>query len=80
LEGGITRSNLILAVRSLDLIHPMFFDGILFSMNGNADGYPIEGSEVSRFDAATQTWRQVGPILDLDGLSPGCEWNGQRCR
>lgn len=80
LEGGITRSNLILAIRSLDLIHPMFFDGILFALNGNADGYPIEGSEISRFDAATQTWRQVGPIVDLDGLSPGCEWNGQRCR
>lgn len=80
LEGGITRSNLILAVRSLDLVHPMFFDGILFSTNGAADGYPIEGSEVSRFDAATQTWRQVGPVLDLDGLSPGCDWNGQRCR
>lgn len=80
LEGGITRSNLILALRSLDLVHPMFFEGILFATNGNADGYPVEGSEVSRFDAATQSWRQVGPVVDLNGLSSACDWNGRRCR
>lgn len=80
LEGGITRSNLMLAIRSLNLVHPMFFDGISFAMNGAADGYPIEGSEVSRFDASTQSWRQVGPVIDLNGQSPSCEWNGQRCR
>ncbi|MEM7274725.1 MAG: ABC transporter substrate-binding protein [Actinomycetota bacterium] len=79
LNGGLTRSNLMLAIRSLDLIHPMFLDGIPFSFDGADDGFAIEGSEISRFDAATQTWRPIGPVIDLNGLSPSCSWSGQRC-
>ena len=79
LDGGLTRSNLLLAIRSLDLVHPMYFEGIRFSFNGNQDGFAIEGSQISQFDAEAQAWRRLGPIIDVNGLSPSCAWTGQRC-
>ena len=37
LDGGLTRPNLILALRTMDMTHPMNLPGIGFNMNGNAD-------------------------------------------
>lgn len=73
LPGGLSRTNLMLALRSLDLDHPMLRDGIAYEMNGNADASAIEGSEVSRFDYATQSW-VITSILDLNGQTPNCRW------
>lgn len=79
LDGGLTRANLILAIRSLDLEHPMFLDGVRFSFEGGRDAFAVEGSEVSRYDAASGLWRQEPGIIDLNGLSPPCSWNGRAC-
>ncbi len=74
LPGGITRTNLILATRSLDIDHPLYLDGIRFTLNGNADAYPIEGSEVLRFDAGAQSWGTPIEFIAVDGQTPNCAW------
>ena len=70
-----TRTNLMLAVRALDVDHPFFKEGIAFAVNGAEDAYFIEGSEISQFDAANQSWVQIGGVVDLNGGSPNCAWN-----
>ena len=80
LPGGITRTNLILAVRSLDIDHPMYFDGIRFTLEGNADAYPVEGSEILRFDASSETWGSPTEVIDVDGQTPVCSWSSQAGR
>ncbi len=79
LDGGLTRSNMILAQRAMDVIHPLFLDGITFSANGAVDGYFIEGSEFSQYDAANESWIQLGGAIDLNGSSPNCQWGDDGC-
>ncbi|MCP5030028.1 MAG: ABC transporter substrate-binding protein, partial [Actinomycetia bacterium] len=79
LPGGLSRTNFALTVRGLDLNHPITLDGISFSANGVEDGYFIEGSEFSRYDAAGETWIQEGAVIDLNGSSPNCVWGDGGC-
>lgn len=80
LPGGLTRPNLILALRGLQLHHPFSVDEIALTTSGAADAYPLEGSDVLVFDAAAQAWRpDGGPVLDADGTTPPCPWNGSTC-
>ncbi|MDG2111015.1 MAG: ABC transporter substrate-binding protein [Actinomycetota bacterium] len=75
LPGGLTRTNFMLAVRSLDISHPMLLPGISFAANGTEDSYFIEGSDFSQFDAEGQTWNIIGDIVDVNGGSPNCAWD-----
>lgn len=75
LPGGLTRSNFMLAQRAMDLIHPLTLEGISFAANGAEDGYFIEGSEYSVYDAADESWIQQGGAVDLNGSSPNCAWD-----
>jgi branched-chain amino acid transport system substrate-binding protein len=75
LDGGLTRTNLVLAMRSMDMTNPNLISGIRFNMNGNADAYPIEGSEFARFDFTKQAWIQEGEIVELSGKSANCSWD-----
>lgn len=79
LDGGLTRSNLILAQRAMTLEHPALLSGIQFSMNGSSDGFFVEGSNVEAFDVETGSWKPAGPVLDLNGLTPSCAWDGAAC-
>jgi len=80
LPGGLTRTNFMLAIRSLDLFHPMLMDGVAFEMNGALDAYAVEGAAVYRFDAAAQWWAPAGDVIDLNGQMPNCIWQpGQGC-
>jgi len=80
LPGGLTRPNLILALRGLQLRHPLSLDGIVLSTDGNDDAYPLEGSDVLVFDAASQAWQaDGGPVLDVNGATPPCPWTGSSC-
>jgi branched-chain amino acid transport system substrate-binding protein len=80
LDGGLTRANLILAIRSLDLNHPMLLDDVSFAFDGGRDPFAVEGSEISRYDAIAGLWRQEPGVIDLNGASPPCSWTGTRCR
>lgn len=79
LDGGLTRSNLVLATRALDLDHPLVADGIEFSVNGSEDAHFIEGGQVFNYDANTQEWVEEGTILDANGSTPNCVWADERC-
>jgi branched-chain amino acid transport system substrate-binding protein len=74
LDGGLSRSNLILALRSMDMTSPMTLPGIKFNMNGNADAYFLEGSDISRWDATKQAWEQQS-IVDLSGQTKPCAYS-----
>jgi hypothetical protein len=75
LPGGLTRTNVMLAARSIDIYHPLMMDGVAYELNGAEDAFAIEGSDFSQFDAAAQTWNQVGNIVDGNGNSPNCVWD-----
>jgi len=75
LPGGMSRTNLMLAARSIDIYHPLMMDGVAYELNGAADAFAIEGSDFSQFDATAQTWNQVGDIVDGNGNSPNCAWD-----
>jgi branched-chain amino acid transport system substrate-binding protein len=75
LDGGLTRPNLILALRAMDMTHPMVLPGVRFNMNGNADPYFVEGSDIARYDAAAQAWAQEGAIIELSGKSKPCAFD-----
>jgi ABC-type branched-subunit amino acid transport system substrate-binding protein len=75
LPGGLTRTNLILALRAVDLTHPMLLAGVPFKMDGNADAFPVEGSDISRFDSAKQEWIQQGDIVQLTGDQKKCKYD-----
>jgi len=74
LPGGITRTNFILAVRSLDIDHPLLLDGIRFTLDGNDDPYAIEGSAVYRYDAHAESWGAPIEIIEVPGQTPNCVW------
>jgi hypothetical protein len=74
LNGGLTRTNLIVAMRSIDMTHPQFLEGIKFNMNGNADAFFLEGSDVSQWSVAEQAW-QMKSLIDLTGKTKNCVWD-----
>ena len=75
LDGGLSRANLILAMRSIDMTNPNLIKGIRFNLNGAKDGYPIEGSEFAKYDFTKQGWIQQGDIVELSGKSANCAWD-----
>jgi hypothetical protein len=79
LDGGLTRANFILAQRAMDVKNPNLLDGITFALNGSQDGYYVEGSEFSQYDAANESWIQLGAAIDLNGSSPNCSWGDDGC-
>jgi hypothetical protein len=79
LPGGLTRSNVLLALRGTNLDHPMLLDGVRFATAGDYDAYFVEGAEYTRYDARTKAWFVQGPAADLNGLSPNCVWSKSRC-
>ncbi|MGD9750612.1 MAG: ABC transporter substrate-binding protein [Acidimicrobiia bacterium] len=75
LDGGLTRTNFITAMRAFEGTSPVHLDGIKINLNGNADGYPLEGSDLSVYDSAKQAWVVQGDIIELSGKSPNCAWD-----
>ncbi|MDH3294584.1 MAG: ABC transporter substrate-binding protein [Acidimicrobiia bacterium] len=79
LDGGLSRSNLLLVLRSLSLRHPMLLGGIGFSVEGTNDAYYIEGGRMRRFSAGLSEWQPESLVVDINGATPSCSWNGQSC-
>jgi branched-chain amino acid transport system substrate-binding protein len=75
LPGGMSRTNVMLAARSIDIYHPLMMDGVAYELDGAKDAFAIEGSDFSKFDATGQTWNIVGDIVDGNGGSPNCAWD-----
>ena len=80
LEGGLSRVNLIVAWRNLDLTAPFLFEGVSFALDGRHDAYLVEGSEFATYNAAEQTFQRHGDVIDLSGRSPNCAWSQSEVR
>ena len=79
LDGGVTRANFLLALRSLELRHPMVVAGIAFATDGADDGHPIEGAWMMRYSAGQQAWEKESLVIDLNRATPNCSWDGTVC-
>jgi branched-chain amino acid transport system substrate-binding protein len=75
LDGGLTRSNFMLFLRSMDMTHPYVLPGIRFNMNGDMDAYLTEGGIFQKWDVAKQIWVTEGSAIDLSGRSKSCAWD-----
>jgi ABC-type branched-subunit amino acid transport system substrate-binding protein len=75
LDGGVSRTNFQLALRSMDMTSPMTLPGVRLHMDGLKDAYIIEAGQFQQWDAAKQTWVPRGNIIDLDGQSKLCAWD-----
>jgi branched-chain amino acid transport system substrate-binding protein len=82
LDGGLTRTNFIIAQRAFDGTSPVHLPGIRINMNGNKDAYFLEGSDLSVWDSAKQQWSIQGNVIELSGKSKNCAWDqaAQTCR
>jgi branched-chain amino acid transport system substrate-binding protein len=77
LPGGVSRPNLMVAARTMDMTNPNLLDGLSYNMSGNDDPYPTEGSEFSIYDSAKQGWviqTDLG-LIELGGKSSPCAWD-----
>jgi len=74
LPGGLTRTNLIVALRHMEMTNPQLLPGIKFNMSGNDDAFLLEGSDLSQWSAAQQTWA-LKTIIDLSGKTKNCAWD-----
>ena len=75
LPGGLTRTNLVVAHRTLSMTPPTHLYGIKLEMNGNKDAYLIEGGQFAVFDSTKQVWELEGSRIDLNGKSSLCAWS-----
>jgi hypothetical protein len=78
LDGGLTRANFILAMRSMDMTAPFLIEGAKFNLNGNKDAYFTEASEFSKYNSAKQGFEQQGALIELSGKSVNCSWDQQK--
>ena len=75
LPGGLSRTNMMLALRNFRIFHPGLLEGLTTELLGASDAYFVEGSEYSQFSAADQTWNQIGDVVDANGATPNCAWD-----
>jgi hypothetical protein len=75
LDGGLTRTNFILALRSMDMTPPMLIKGIRLHMDGMKDAYIVEAGQFMKWNAAKQTYEFQGSLINLDGKSKLCAWD-----
>ena len=75
LPGGLTRGNFITCLRVFEGTSPVHLKGIKINMNGNKDGYLLEGSDLSKYNAKAQVWEVQGELIELSGKTSNCTWN-----
>jgi branched-chain amino acid transport system substrate-binding protein len=75
LPGGLTRSNYILAIRSIDMTSPMLLPGLPLHMDGLNDSFIVQGGVFQRWDAAKQSFVNQGEVVSLDGKEKNCAWD-----
>ena len=75
LDGGLTRSNFMLALRAIDMTPPMLIKGIRLHMDGLNDAYIVEAGQFMKWNAAKQSYEVQGSLIDLDGKQKLCAWS-----
>jgi branched-chain amino acid transport system substrate-binding protein len=56
-----TREALMESVRNMDIRVPILLPGIRVKTNGTEDGYPIEATQIQRFEG--ENWKLVGDVI-----------------
>ncbi len=75
LPGGLSRTNLLLALRNFHIWHPGIADGLTLELRGNEDAFFIEGSGFGQFDFENLTWNEIGDLIDANGGTAPCAWD-----
>jgi branched-chain amino acid transport system substrate-binding protein len=75
LDGGLTRSNLLITLHAFDMTNPYALPGIEATVDGNKDAYFTEGGAFQSWNVAKQAWELQGNIIDLSGKSKNCAWD-----
>jgi branched-chain amino acid transport system substrate-binding protein len=60
---GLTQASIINAARNLDFTPTMIRKGIVFKTSGEKDGYLVESSQITQYDAATKYFKDVGELI-----------------
>jgi hypothetical protein len=74
-EGGLTRSNFMMAQRMMVMTTPFVFEGVKLTTNGVKDAFPVEGGVYQTYNASKQAFERRSDIIDLDGKSTPCAWD-----
>lgn len=75
LDGGLTRTNFVLALRAIDMTPPMLTSGIRLHLDGARDAYLVEAGVFMKWDAAKQSYIRQGSVINLDGKAKPCAWD-----
>lgn len=70
LQGGVTRVNVMVALRNLDMTAPFVHEGLSFGMRGAEDGFLIEGGQPMRFDMTSKTFQRWATCWSWPGRRP----------
>ncbi|MFN0092701.1 MAG: ABC transporter substrate-binding protein [Acidimicrobiales bacterium] len=84
LPGGVSRTNVMLAAWSLDYDHPLYVSRngkkIKFQMNGLKDVAYTEGAVMQKWVTAAGKWEPFTDVIELNGQSTPCAWDGKTCK
>ncbi len=61
--AGLTRASIIDAARNLAFVPSLARPGVQYTTNGLDDAYPAESLQVIKFDAASRSFSDVGPLV-----------------
>lgn len=78
--GGITRTNLMVAAWAMDFKHPWLRGGARWHTDGPNDGFPVESAQFLEYVPAGQRFETVSDLIELDGTTPLCAWDGVSCQ
>lgn len=73
MDGGLTRTNLMRAIWSMNFEHPAALPGAIYSLDGANDAYAIEAGQIREYvyDPATESgsYAPVGDLIDVEGTT-----------
>jgi hypothetical protein len=75
LNGGLTRSNMIVAMHALQMTNPYALPGIRAHVDGNKDAFYTEAAAFQKWNVGKQAWEVQGGVVDLEGKSKNCAWD-----
>jgi len=78
--GGINRTNLMVAAWSMDFEHPWLRGGARWHTDGPNDGFPVESAQFLQYLPDEQRFDTVSDLIELDGTTPLCAWDGVACQ
>ena len=70
-SGDLSRVGIVNAIWNTDLVLPLAYEGALYKINGNNDGYGVEFAEMRQFipgsGGTPGTFKSTGETFDLEG-------------